>query len=195
LHTARCTRYTHTDTHTHTHTCAQAALFCIFDGHHGRGAAEQAAALLPPQLIAHLRRAPAAAAAAAETASGAGAGAGSQLGAPAAAAATDADSSAGAGEGPPLLLRASGAAAAAAALEAAFLEADAALTSDDGCTATVAILEAVPAGGSSGSGGGGGGGRDRGGVALQVANVGDSEALLVDLRARWGAKRALAADE
>jgi serine/threonine protein phosphatase PrpC len=60
-------------------------------------------------------------------------------------------------------------AAAAAAWEAAFLATDGALAGEDGCTATLVLLEAGP------------GGR----VALQCANVGDSAALLVDM-ARWG---------
>jgi hypothetical protein len=144
---------------------AQAGIFCIFDGHHGRSAAAEAAALLPAQLLARLP--------------------------------------------PPRLL--ADADAAAPALEAAFLETDRLLTSDEGCTATVVLVEAAAAlagpsggsdgagdgssglqcsssaagangnaagGGDSGSGSGGGGG---GGVVLQVANVGDSEAILVDL--------------
>ncbi len=53
-------------------------------------------------------------------------------------------------------------------LEAAFLATDAALSSDDGCTATVVMLE----------------GQADGSVALQVANVGDSNAVLVEL-GKW----------
>jgi type II secretory pathway pseudopilin PulG len=54
----------------------------------------------------------------------------------------------------------------AAALTASFLATDEALTTDDGCTATAVLLE----------------GCGDGGLLLRVANVGDSLALMVDLR-------------
>jgi serine/threonine protein phosphatase PrpC len=66
---------------------------------------------------------------------------------------------------PPLL---SDEAGVAAALTASFLATDAALSTDDGCTATAVLLE----------------GCGDGGVLLRVANVGDSLALLVNLT-RW----------
>jgi serine/threonine protein phosphatase PrpC len=58
--------------------------------------------------------------------------------------------------------------AVAAALTDSFLATDAALTTDDGCTATALLLE----------------GCGDGSVLLRVANVGDSLALLVNLT-RW----------
>jgi serine/threonine protein phosphatase PrpC len=112
-----------------------AGLFCVFDGHQGRGAAEEAASLLPAQLLEQLP-----------------AGAGGRL--------------------------LGGGGATAPAIEAAFLEADRRLTSDEGCTATAVLVEAA---GSSGDGGSSE--ASSGGVVLQVANVGDSEAILVDLSA------------
>ena len=201
--------------------CCQAAIFCIFDGHNGRNAAEQAKTLLPAQLAIHL---PAAAAAAAVAApepglalSSSAAAAGSQqdegtggacgsrgcstLSCDAATAAQDGISSSQQGEhqasssnGGPLLLGVKGSSSGSSssssgggssrsppllgtdssssrrsAWEAAFLATDQALSCDDGCTATALLVEA-------GQGGA---------ITLQVANVGDSEAVLVDM-ARYG---------
>jgi len=165
-----------------------AALFCIFDGHHGASAAQRAAELLPRELATRWR-----------AAGGGGASPppspppallrswGSEddaAGAVASAASGgDAAPSAPASPGTPGAQPASGPAEPAApgplrqAFEAAFLAADAGLDTDDGCTATAVAVEflgaspSLPASSSSSAPGGGG-------LRVQAANVGDSHAML-----------------
>ena len=173
-------------------------MFCIFDGHHGRNAAEQAKALLPAQLLIHLPAAAVAVAAASAAdvdsstaAAGGGGGAGAEASSLEAAAcmssqgmglATNSEgsiitggvSSSSSGDSSTSATQQQQQqqqqllghhTSTRAGWEAAFLATDGLLSSDDGCTATALLVEAM----------------ENGNVVVQVANVGDSEALLVDM--------------
>jgi serine/threonine protein phosphatase PrpC len=168
----------------------QVGMFCIFDGHHGRNAAEQAKALLPGQLLIHLPAAAVAtAAAAADVDTTAEATAGGDIaktsssanGAAAALVSREPNSTQAAERGQTSITSSSVGSSTyetqqqqtllgdhsktRAGWEAAFLATDGLLSSDDGCTATALLVEA----------------REGGNVMVQVANVGDSEVLMVDM--------------